>query len=74
LHRRPDTAIFYVAPEFFEAERSIWTNEEIHASVVLGILDACEYDPGSIEPLRQGFAAGIVCAGPLFARRCPSLG
>jgi hypothetical protein len=74
LHRRPNAAIFYVSPELLEAERGVWTDEEIHASVVLGILDACEYDPGSIQPLRQGFAAGIVCVGLFFARRRPSLG
>jgi hypothetical protein len=44
-------SIFDVSSELFEAKGAIWSEEKVHAFVVLSILNADKHDPGLVDAL-----------------------
>jgi hypothetical protein len=44
------TSVFRVAPEFLKATASVGAAKQIDAPVVFKILDACENQPGPVDP------------------------
>ena len=50
-NRGPDPHVFWISSEFFESEGSVWSRENVDATISLGRLVAGQHGPGSVEPL-----------------------
>ncbi len=53
LNRRPDSCVFEIAAKLLKAETTVRALEHIDASIVAGVLDAVDDNPGGVDTFGQ---------------------